>query len=345
MFSKLGLITIGITSALLGGFLFIKYHTMVTEIARQSENIVSPLSNTTSTKPTDKPKDYFSFSDIKLDTKPIGILLMGIDRRSKSETGFRTDIMILVIINPITNQVAMISVPRDLWYDHGRINAEYVKNGWEGMQSAFTEITGIKPDKYILTDFEDFKWLVDAFDGVKVDIQNTFTDTEFPVDETKGYQTVTFKAGEELMTGERALIFARSRHGNNGEGSDFMRMRRQHLILKSLAYSEIKPRKLLTPENIKLSYETIVNHGIETNLTLDDAMVLWDLIKDRAKYKITSILLDSQFLYNPPMSEYGGAWVLVPINNSFDVFHKYVNDVINNTLPIAQEATTSANNH
>jgi uncharacterized membrane protein YgaE (UPF0421/DUF939 family) len=58
MFSKLGLITIGIAAALLGGFLFIKYHTMVTEIARQSENIVSPLSNTTSTKSTNA-KEYY----------------------------------------------------------------------------------------------------------------------------------------------------------------------------------------------------------------------------------------------------------------------------------------------
>ncbi|HLB51764.1 hypothetical protein A3F07_01045 [candidate division WWE3 bacterium RIFCSPHIGHO2_12_FULL_38_15] len=293
------------------------------------EQLNKPLIKTLLTGESSPSNPFASL--MKKESKPLNLALLGIDRRSKAESAFRTDTMILVSIDPKANKVVLISIPRDLWVQGGRINALYIQRGWESLDNALEEITGINPDHYILTDFEDFKWVINNLGGVEVDVENTFTDTQYPIDATKGYQTVSFTKGTELMGGERSLVFSRSRKGNNGEGSDWMRMKRQHLILKAAVKSVFSPKNLFNTENIKDAFSTIVNHGIETDMDLDVAYYLWDLVKDHQKYTYISTYLDGNYVYNPPMSEYGGAWVLAPINNTYFNFREYVKTLFEET--------------
>lgn len=279
----------------------------------------------------------------------INILLLGIDRRSKAESGYRTDIMILLTINKKDNRVVMTSVPRDLWYRGGRINALYVQSGWEGMQSAFETIAKQRPERFILTDFEDFSWIVDQFGGVPVNVSTTFTDTEYPVDATKEYQTISFTAGPEKLTGERALIFARSRKGDNDNG-DWGRMRRQHLILKGMLEAVVQPQSFIckntatTTTDTGSTCETKVTNGtleyalgmvtsgrMDTNLKLSDLEYLWDFYKEKDKYIVESLLMDYEYVSTPPAEEYGGAWVLAPIENSYIKFQTDLNSMIYGT--------------
>ena len=92
------------------------------------------------TKPKEQPKPASELANQDV----INILLLGIDRRSRSE-GYRTDIMILLSIDKKDKTVVLTSVPRDLWVQGGRINALYLQQGWEGVQSAFNQITGQNP--------------------------------------------------------------------------------------------------------------------------------------------------------------------------------------------------------
>ena len=253
-------------------------------------------------------------------TKNFSILLLGIDRRHKSETGFRTDVMILASVNLDKKKIVLTSVPRDLWVLGGRINATYVAEGFPAMQDSFEEITGLRPSAFIRCDFEDLVWIVDSFGGVNVNLDTAFTDYEYPNDVTKVYYTVSFPAGEQLVSGSDALVLSRSRHGNNGEGSDFKRMLRQHKILKAMPEAILSPRSVFNPFNIEKFYE-LVTERMVTDLSLNDAKLLWSFYSDRGTYTIDSFLVDSTFLYNPPMAEYGGAWVLVPINNDYTPIH------------------------
>jgi len=263
------------------------------------------------------------------ENEPFHILLMGIDRRSKYETAYRTDIMILLSVNPHTNKATLTSVPRDLWVDGRRINAIYIEKGWEGIQSAIADITGITPQKYIMCDFEDLVWIVDAMGGVPVQVEKTFTDVEYPNDKTKTYMTIAFTAGEEILTGERALIYARSRHGNNGEGSDWMRMQRQHLILKGMLDSVVQPTSIFRPMNVEKAYKMVTEGRMGTNLSVGDAKYLWDYYKDKDKYVISSLYLNSDYVYSPPMEDYGGAWVLIPKENAITQFQTDLNTALN----------------
>ncbi|MFC1622315.1 LCP family protein [Patescibacteria group bacterium] len=264
---------------------------------------------------------------------PINILLLGIDRRSRAETGYRTDIMILASLNPETNRITLVSIPRDLWYGGGRINALYIAQGWEPLQNAIEEFTGLRPERFILTDFKDFSWVVDAMGGVTVDVETTFTDVRYPVDATKTYQTINFTAGPEKMTGARALIFSRSRKGNNGEGSDWMRMKRQHLLLKGMVDAVQQPGSLFQPMVIEEAFKTVVENRMDTNLELKDVKYLWDFYKDKDKYEIYSFYLDYDYLYSPPLEQYGGAWVLVPKSGTYRQFHNAIHDKLFATEP------------
>jgi len=273
----------------------------------------------------------------------LNILLLGIDRRSKTETTYNTDIMILVSINKKSNTVLLTSVPRDLWINGNKINALYSVQGETSLISAFKKITGLAVDGYIRCDFEDFRWIVDSFGGVPIDIERTFTDPTFPNNSDTGILAVSFEEGSEKMDGDRALTFARSRKGNNGEGSDLMRAKRQHRILMGMIDAISQPESIFWPMDLPKFYEAVTQH-MYTTLKLADVTYLWDFYKDRDKYEIISFVVNDRYIYHPglyPQSEYK-AWVFVPREGTFETLHKDIHNFLHpNTL--TESATEISN--
>lgn len=336
MGKKVFIIALFLILGLIAGYITIDFLKLDSKVNPEN-NLLSPIADKVEQL---KDSGFKKYNTDLVDKDIINILLLGIDRRSKFETGFRTDIMILASLNKKTNKVTLISVPRDLWYGGGRINAYYMRYGFEGMQNAFEEITGMRPDRYVLTDFEDFSWIVDAMGGIPVDVEVTFTDSNYPVDATKGYQTVTFIKGPELMTGERALIFSRSRKGDNDNG-DWGRMKRQHLLLKGMVDAIVQPESFIckitqdqikddcalkiNSEVINEALSTVTTGKMDTNFKLGDLEYMWDFYKDRNLYEFKSIYMDYEYVFTPPMDQYGGAWVLAPIGGDYS---KFQNDIV-----------------
>jgi polyisoprenyl-teichoic acid--peptidoglycan teichoic acid transferase len=258
--------------------------------------------------------------------KVLNILLIGGDtsaeRRTEGQLGLNTDVLIMISINPETNKVLLTSVPRYLWINGNKINSLYTIYGYDTLKDAYEKITGQPVDAFIQADFDSFRWIVDAFGGVPVQVQNSFTDEQFPKDDDSGAQTISFTTGPETMDGARALIFARSRHGDNGEGSDLKRAARQHLILQAMVKALSQPGSTFWPMDLP-KFFTTVNQHMQTSLTLDDVYYLWDFYKDRDKYSVESFVVGSDYLYYPgmyPDSPYR-AWVFIPIGDSYDKLH------------------------
>jgi LCP family protein required for cell wall assembly len=299
-----------------------------------SRNLLSPFGNT---GPVKSPEELRKEKSVFKDSAVLNVLLIGTDtslaRRQRGQLGFNTDTLVLISANPEKNTVLLTSVPRDLWVNGNKINALYVLYGWESLKTAFEEITGQKIDGYIVTDFDGFRWIIDSFGGTSVEIKNTFTDVSFPNTQDSGVTPVSFVEGEEKMTGERALTYARSRKGNNGEGSDLMRAKRQHLILQGMINAISQPGSLFQPIDLPKFYEMVTQH-METSLNLDDVYYLWDFYKDREKYKIESFVIGGDYLYYPgmyPDSPYH-AWVFIPIGNSFSKLQTDISAKINGTF-------------
>jgi len=281
-------------------------------------------------------------------SKNLNVLLIGTDtslgRRQRGQLGFNTDVLVLATINPEKNTVLLTSVPRDLWINGNKINALYILYGWETLKDAFEKITGQKIDGYIVVDFDGFEWLVDSFGGVPVDIKTTFSDYEFPNIQDSAAITVSFTAGQEKMAGERALTYARSRKGNNGEGSDLMRAKRQHLILQGMVEGIAQPQSLFWPMDVPKFFEMVTQH-METSLTLEDVYYIWDFYVDRDKYKVESFVVGDDYLYYPgmyPDSPYH-AWVFVPIGDSFAKLQNDISSKLEGTFISSSPATELVN--
>ncbi|PJF39988.1 MAG: hypothetical protein CUN54_06995, partial [Phototrophicales bacterium] len=122
------------------------------------------------------------------------VLVMGLDRRP-GETGlaYRTDTMMLVSVDPITNSIGLLSIPRDLFVDvpgYGqlqRVNTPMVLGELQqpgfGPQLAMQTVQynlGIRVHDYIAVDFNTFVTLVDAIGGIDINVPRTINDPLYP---------------------------------------------------------------------------------------------------------------------------------------------------------------------
>jgi LCP family protein required for cell wall assembly len=262
----------------------------------------------------------------------INILLVGNDigkeRKQKGQTGYNTDTIILLSINPKENRAILTSFPRDIWQNNSKINSILITQGMDSLLNAISKISGQEINKFVTIDFDGIRWLVDAFGGVPVEIETSFTDNTFPNNFDTGIMSVSFVSGVEVMTGERALTFARSRKGNNGEGSDLMRAKRQHRILKGMTKAVENNNSKFFPFNIKEFYEEVVLNT-KTNLSLEDATYLYSFYKNLESYQIESLVLDDRYIFHPGISSsYGGSWVFVAKDRDFKKLHTDLNNFL-----------------
>lgn len=253
---------------------------------------------------------------------PFHILLLGMDRRYAEQTNYRTDVNMVLSLSSDRKTLLMTSIPRDLWLDTAKINAFYNIGGMDLLKEKIKEITGFTINKYIMVDFDAAVWFTDTLGGVEVPVERAFTDNNYPNDREGQANTitVTFPQGLQRMDGEKALIYARSRYGNNGEGSDFMRMRRQQNFLKAIPEAFFSPKSLFSPFVLEEFYRLVTQH-IKTDLTVGDTSILYNLLKDYKQGRVEQVVLDHEYLYTPSAADYGGAYVLRPKNEDFTPIH------------------------
>ncbi len=128
----------------------------------------------------------------------------------RSQLGERSDTIMIMRVDPSTNQVAVLSFPRDLWVtiagrdSESRINAAYVKNDPSNLIQTIYQNFGIGIDHYVQVDFCAFKTLVDAVGGVPVPF-------EYPARDSHTGLNVP-QAGCFTFSGDHALAYVRSRH-------------------------------------------------------------------------------------------------------------------------------------
>jgi len=250
------------------------------------------------------------------------ILLLGLDRRpEEGDAPSRSDSMNIVTIDPITNTVGMLGIPRDLWVPiplgngkdfEQRINTAYVwgeLNKYPGGGPALAVKTveynlGVKIDHYIVTDFQGFKRMVDTVGGIDITVEKTLEDWEYPTD---NYKTIRIRipAGEQHFDGERALQYARSRH----QDSDMGRIKRQQQVMVAVAKKALQLG--MVPKLPQLWRE--FNNYIKTDMSLGEMAALAKLLKDSDQNNIVSRVIDYPQL--APMTTADGAAVLLPVRD------------------------------
>jgi len=294
----------------------------------------------------------------------INIVLYGYGGAQHSG-GYLSDSIMVVSILPQANrppQVAEISIPRD-WYvniplrkgvsteqrinfayaagmlGEGPVPASAVDAGAAVANPLLEHLLGIGITYFVGVDFSAFKQAVDAVGGINIDVPNGFTDNQYPAGECDlgncRYETIHFNKGMQHMSGATALIYARSRHGDNGQGSDFARSRRQQQIIVALkAQIETIGGIGKLPDVINALGDNVL-----TNLTIGDAESLYSLVQGVNPASIEHISIDtSNFLYDCGYPTRCGGAYLFADDQSFKSLSHYVQEVFPSEPALADGA-------
>jgi len=152
---------------------------------------------------------------------PFNVYISGIDTTGNVTTQSRSDVNIIMSINPTTKQILLLSTPRDYYVELSNSNGIKDKLTHAGLygidvsMETLEMLYGIEIDYYIRMNFTGFTDIINALGGIEV-----YSDYAF---NAKGYY---YNKGYNNLTGEAALHFARERKsfasGDNQRGKNQM---------------------------------------------------------------------------------------------------------------------------
>lgn len=175
------------------------------------------------------------------------MLVLGSDARVNDATS-RSDVMILLRVDPTNGKITMVSIPRDTKVEiegHGtqKINAAYAFGGAAGAVTAVSQFAGVPILHYAEVHFDELEQLVDDLGGVWVDV---------PVSNNQTGASNTgqkLNSGYQLLNGSQALAFARERYGYTR--GDFQRADNQKLVAQAIVKQVLDQQPTELPGTIQ----------------------------------------------------------------------------------------------
>ncbi len=198
--------------------------------------------------------------------QPFVVYLSGIDTRNYGEISekSRSDVNMIVVVNPKTKNILMVSTPRDYYValdgDSNKMDklTHAGSYGIECSMKTLEALYGIEFNYYAKVNFKSVVDIVDALGGVTVNSEYNFSSAHSYTGKTH-----TFKKGENFVMGDAALTFARERESfANG---DRQRGIHQQVLIKAVVEKAISPA-ILVPSNIENMLEAI-SKNTKTNFT------------------------------------------------------------------------------
>lgn len=215
-------------------------------------------------------------------TKPFVIYVSGIDTYGAVSTTSRSDVNILIAVNPTTNNVLLVNTPRDYYVQlngTAGLKDKLTHAGLYGVnmsQNTLADLYNLDINYNIRINFTSLEKVVDAMDGVDVDSEYNFS--------SGGY---SFVSGVNHLNGRQALAFSRERY--SFEGGDRTRGQNQMKLLTAIINKMTQPAMALKAGELVAA----LNSVFQTNMPSSD---LTSLIRRQldtlAKWKITSASVD-----------------------------------------------------
>lgn len=197
---------------------------------------------------SEKKLSKYRTEEVNINENPFTILFIGVDQLTTEEEkeAFRTDILMLVAINPKTKSIKILSIPRDTYVEIANTNGKMDKithaamigrrlgiDPIENTRETVQNFLDIPVDYYAKINFAGFIELVDAVGGVDVNVERSFTTTSYVLKGGKyKIQTFTFKKGPMHLNGEAALPYVRMRKLD--PLGDFGRIKRQQEVVRQI---------------------------------------------------------------------------------------------------------------
>ncbi|MGP1575343.1 LCP family protein [Selenomonas sp.] len=202
----------------------------------------------------------------------VHVMILGVDKR-KDDVG-RSDTLMVATVDPERGTAALLSIPRDTrvaiegaGYD--KINAAYAYGGYELTKNTLEQLLDVPMDYYILIDVHAFERIIDALDGIDIDVEKRMY-YEDPWDDDGGL-VIDIDPGMQHMTGEKAMQYVRYR---DAEG-DIGRIRRQQRFMRAVL------QKVTAPEVFAKLPEIVgeVAKSVQTDLSVGDMIEFLQVMK------------------------------------------------------------------
>jgi len=204
------------------------------------------------------------------------IYISGIDTNGKVGAKARSDVNILVAVNPKENKILMVNTPRDYYVKLGSKKSmdKLTHAGVYGIEESvktLENLYNININYYARVNFTTFINIVEELDGISVDVPISFCEQTSSRTSTK---QICLKKGEQTLNGEEALALSRTRH--TVAGGDRGRIENQMLVLEAIIDKTISP-KIIT------KYNSLLNSVSDSIITNIDQKSITKLMKKQIK--------------------------------------------------------------
>lgn len=265
----------------------------------------------------------------------INILLIGVGDGGHQAADLADSIM-LVSLDPTTKNVALLSIPRDLYvdipqYGSAKINAahaygeqyDHPGGGPALLKQTLSSTLDVPVHYFIRLDFDGFRRAIDTAGGVTVTLKEPLIDEAYPDEQLSGYGSFSLNAGEHSLDGDTALKYARSRYST----SDFDRSRRQQELLLAFREKVLSAETAANPATIAGLLGDFAGN-VKTDLRPDEIVRLAELSAELDEAKVTRAQLDSSEDNFLSFSNIFGASALVPTAGDFSQIQAYVRGLL-----------------
>lgn len=226
-----------------------------------------------------------------LSLQPFVVYVSGIDVYGSITTKSRSDVNVLVAINPQTKEIAMVTTPRDAYVDiPGKtttLRDKLTHAGNYGVSysiATLEQLYGINIDFFIRVNFTSMEAIVDLLDGIDVYSHYDFTSR---------FHHYHFDKGYNHMNGSQALAFARER--KTVTGGDVTRGKHHLELIKGIFAKA-------TTTSFLMNYQSLlaeIKDNFQTNMTMDQIAELVSMqLKDSAKWHFTSYATSGKYVYD-----------------------------------------------
>ena len=192
--------------------------------------------------------------------KPFNVYISGIDVSGAITTTSRSDVNIIMNVNPDTKKILLTTTPRDYYVTIPGISGERRDKlthagiyGVDRSMAALENLYGVELSYYAKVNFTSLIKIVDALGGVDVESEYAFS--------AGGY---SFSEGINHLDGDAALAFSRERYSFSD--GDNQRGKNQEAVLAAIIKKASSPAVLASANKILAS----ISKSVETNMTQDE---------------------------------------------------------------------------
>ncbi|TLS38502.1 LCP family protein [Pseudalkalibacillus caeni] len=234
-------------------------------------------------------KSELRYEDVTLGKDPVTILLTGVEDYSGGQG--RSDVLILVAINPETKEKTVLSIPRDTRTyiekidRKDKITHSYSYGGMDATIQAVQDLLDVPVDYYIETNFDGFEEAVDALGGITLDVPFDFKTYD------RDGRWVVFEEGPMEMDGREALAYVRMR--KQDPRGDFGRNERQQQAIKAMLEEAVSVGSITKVDNMIES----VGRNVKTNISMKELFGMRNFYKELQNKSMDTIDLKGEDAY------------------------------------------------